>query len=56
MNLFGLGPSTGPSAGPSAGPARMLLVGALPRLAGAAGVIALLWLGFSWATASIGAG
>lgn len=34
---------------------QLLLVGALPRLAIAGGVVALLWLGFLWATATPGA-
>lgn len=35
-------------------PLRLLLVGAAPRLAGAALIVALLWAGFFWATASPG--
>ena len=34
---------------------RLLLLGAGPRLAGAAMIVALLWLGFVWATSSMGA-
>ena len=34
---------------------RLLLLGAGPRLAGAAIIVALLWLGFVWATSSPGA-
>ena len=34
---------------------RLLLLGAGPRLAGAAAVVALLLLGFVWATSSPGA-
>lgn len=34
---------------------RLLLVGAGPRLAGAAFLILLLWLGFYWATSTPGA-
>ena len=34
---------------------RLLLLGAGPRLAGAAVIVALLWLGFIWATSSPGA-
>ena len=34
---------------------RLLLLGAGPRLAGAAVIVALLWLGFVWATSSPGA-
>ena len=34
---------------------RLLLLGAAPRLAGAAAIVALLWLGFVWATSSMGA-
>jgi len=34
---------------------RLLLLGAGPRLAGAAAVVALLWLGFFWATSTPGA-
>ena len=33
----------------------LLLVGAGPRLAGAAVIVALLWAGFFWATSSPGA-
>ena len=35
--------------------ARLLLVGAGPRLAGAALIVAVLWAGFFWATATPGA-
>lgn len=35
---------------------RLLLVGAGPRLLGAAVVAALLWAGFFWATATPGPG
>lgn len=34
---------------------RLLLLGAGPRLAGAAVVIAVLWAGFFWATTTPGA-
>lgn len=34
--------------------ARLLIMGAAPRLAGVALLIALLWAGFFWATAPIG--
>ncbi|MEO0913507.1 MAG: hypothetical protein AAFY59_11040 [Pseudomonadota bacterium] len=34
---------------------RLLLVGAGPRLAIAALIVALLWMGFLWATATPGA-
>ena len=34
---------------------RLVLLGAGPRLAGAAVIVALLWLGFFWATSSMGA-
>ena len=34
---------------------RLLLLGAGPRLAGAAIIVALLWLGFVWATSTPGA-
>jgi len=34
---------------------RPLLVGAIPRLAGAALVVAALWAGFFWATSTPGA-
>lgn len=34
---------------------RLLLVGVLPRLLVAAGVISALWLGFFWATGTPGA-
>ena len=34
---------------------RLLLLGAGPRLAGAALIVALLWLGYFWATSSMGA-
>ncbi len=34
---------------------RLLLLGLMPRLAGAALVIAALWAGFFWATARPGA-
>lgn len=34
---------------------RLLLVGAAPRLAIAGVIVALLWLGFLWATATPGA-
>lgn len=34
---------------------RLLLVGALPRLVGAAMIVALLWLAFVWATSTPGA-
>jgi hypothetical protein len=34
---------------------RLLLLGAGRRLAGAAVIVALLWLGFVWATSSPGA-
>lgn len=34
---------------------RLLLLGAALRLAGAAVIVALLWLGFVWATSSPGA-
>ncbi len=33
---------------------RLLLVGAGPRIAGAALVVALIWAGFFWATSSPG--
>ena len=33
---------------------RLLLLGAGPRLAGAAAIVALLWLGFAWATSTPG--
>ena len=33
---------------------RLLLLGAGARLAGAAAIVALLWLGFVWATSSPG--
>jgi hypothetical protein len=36
-------------------PLRLLLLGAGIRLAGAALVVALLWLGFFWATSTPGA-
>ncbi len=34
---------------------RLLLLGAGPRLSGAAVIVTLLWLGFFWATSSPGA-
>ena len=34
---------------------RLLLLGAGPRLAGAALIVALLWAGFFWATSTPGA-
>ena len=34
---------------------QFLLMGAAPRLAGAAAVVAILWAGFVWATATPGA-
>lgn len=34
---------------------RLLLIGAGPRLLGAAVIVALLWLGFFWATRTPGA-
>jgi len=34
---------------------RLLLLGAGPRLAGAALIVAVLWAGFVWATSSPGA-
>lgn len=34
---------------------RLLLVGALPRLTVASLIVALLWLGFFWATSTPGA-
>lgn len=33
---------------------RLLLLGAGPRLLGAAGVVAALWAGFYWATRALG--
>ena len=33
----------------------LLLLGALPRLAGAALIVATLWAGFFWATQTVGA-
>jgi hypothetical protein len=33
----------------------LLLLGALPRLAGAALIVATLWVGFFWATQTSGA-
>lgn len=33
---------------------RLVLIGALPRLACAGGVAALLWLGYFWATGRLG--
>ena len=34
---------------------RLLLIGAGPRLVGAALIAALLWAGFFWATSTLGA-
>lgn len=34
---------------------RLLLVGAVPRIAGAVLVVALIWAGFLWATSTPGA-
>ena len=34
---------------------RLLLLGAAPRLAGAALIVAVLWAGFFWATSTPGA-
>ena len=33
---------------------RLLLIGAVPRLAGAALIVAALWAGFFWATSTPG--
>ncbi|MEL7254515.1 MAG: hypothetical protein AAFZ04_10670 [Pseudomonadota bacterium] len=40
---------------PQKAPFRLLLIGAGPRLLMAAAIVALLWLGFFWATATPGA-
>ena len=39
---------------PQKAPFRLLLIGALPRLGIACAIVALLWLGFFWATATPG--